>query len=134
MINKYQICSPHICNWASFNQLPPHASCKYKRIYIHPKGLGAESARAVTGRRCPHSGEGEDFLTRRPSFFYEYGLTRKRKVEKLIPRWEMNRLSEGYEQAVDKIWCPNMHIWQNMTIWALQIWSSGVSVKRSCKM
>ena len=22
----------------------------------------AESARAVTGRRCPHSGEGEDFL------------------------------------------------------------------------
>ena len=28
-----------------------------------PEGLRAESARAVTGRRCPHSGEGEDFLT-----------------------------------------------------------------------
>ena len=46
----------------------------------------------------------------------------------------MNRLSEGYERAVEKIWCPNMHIWQNMTIWALQIWSSGVSVKITCKM
>ena len=28
-----------------------------------PKGLRAESAGAVTDRRCPHSGEGEDFLT-----------------------------------------------------------------------
>ena len=27
----------------------------------------------------------------------------------------------------------NMHIWPNMHIWALQIWSSGVSLKRSCK-
>ena len=27
------------------------------------KGLRAESAGAVTGRRCPHSGEGEDFFT-----------------------------------------------------------------------
>ena len=26
------------------------------------KGLRAESARAVTGRQCPHSGVGEDFL------------------------------------------------------------------------
>ena len=35
-----------------------------------PKGLPAESARAVTGRRCPHSGEGEDFLTHQPGFFF----------------------------------------------------------------
>ena len=28
-----------------------------------PKGQRAESARAVTGRRCPHSGKEEDFLT-----------------------------------------------------------------------
>ena len=28
-----------------------------------PKGLRAESARAVIGRRCPHSGKEEDFLT-----------------------------------------------------------------------
>ena len=33
-----------------------------------PKGLRAESARAVTGRRCPHSGEGEDFLTGQLNF------------------------------------------------------------------
>ena len=31
----------------------------------------AESARAVTGRRCPQSGEGEDFLTRQPGFFLQ---------------------------------------------------------------
>ena len=30
----------------------------------YPKGLRAESGRAVTGRRCPHSREGEDFLSR----------------------------------------------------------------------
>ena len=35
-----------------------------------PKGLRAESARAVTGWWCPHSGEGEDFLTRQPGFFF----------------------------------------------------------------
>ena len=34
-----------------------------------PKGLRAGSARAVTGRRCPHSGEGEDFLTGQLNFF-----------------------------------------------------------------
>ena len=28
----------------------------------------AESARAVTGRRCPYSGNGEDFLTGQPDF------------------------------------------------------------------
>ena len=33
------------------------------------KGLHAESARAVTGRRCPHSGVGEDFLARWLLFF-----------------------------------------------------------------
>ena len=28
----------------------------------------AESARAFTGRRCPHSGKEEDFLTGQPDF------------------------------------------------------------------
>ena len=37
-------------------------------------------------------------------FFFYKSLTQKRKVEKLIARLEMNRLSEGYKQAVDKIW------------------------------
>ena len=60
-----------------------------------PKGLRAESARAVTGRRCPHSGEGEDFLTGQPDFFTETAVTPERKVEKWFPRWEINRHAEG---------------------------------------
>ena len=55
----------------------------------------AESARAVTGRRCPHSGEGEDFLSRQPDFLTETAVTLDRKVEKLFPRWEINRHVEG---------------------------------------
>ena len=64
----------------------------------------AESARAVTGRQCPTSGQGEDFLTRRPGFFTKTAITQERKVEKSFPTWEMNRLSEGYKQAVDQNW------------------------------
>ena len=60
-----------------------------------PKGLCAESARAVTGRRCPHSGKGEDFLTGQPDFFTETAVTSERKVEKSFPRWEINRHAEG---------------------------------------
>ena len=64
----------------------------------------AESARAVTGRRCPHSGRGEDFLTGQPDFFTETALTPERKVEKSIPRWEINRHSEGYKWVIDQNW------------------------------
>ena len=64
------------------------------QVYLF-KGLRAESARAVTGRRCPHSGEGEDFLSRQPDFFTETAVTSERKVEKLFPRWEINRHVEG---------------------------------------
>ena len=60
-----------------------------------PKGLRAESARAVTGKRCPHSGEGEDFLTAQLNFFTETALTGEQKVEKSIPRWEINCHAEG---------------------------------------
>ena len=45
-----------------------------------PKGPCAESARAVTGRRCPHSGVGEDFLVHRPGPITKTGVTRERKV------------------------------------------------------
>ena len=55
----------------------------------------AESARAVTGRRCPHSGKGEDFLTGQPDFFTETAEIPERKVEKSIPRWENNRHAKG---------------------------------------
>ena len=60
-----------------------------------PSGPRAESARAVTGRWCPHSGRGEDFLSRQPDFFTETALTPDRKVEKSFPRWEINRHVEG---------------------------------------
>ena len=60
------------------------------------KGLRAESARAVTGRQCPHSsGKGEDFLTGQPDFFTETAVTLEQKVKKLFPRWEINRHAEG---------------------------------------
>ena len=55
----------------------------------------AESARAVTGRQCPHSGRREDFLTGQPDFFTETAVTPDRKVEKSFPRWEINRHVEG---------------------------------------
>ena len=60
-----------------------------------PEGLRAESARAVTGRRCPHSGRGEDFLTGQQNFFTETAVTPERKVEKSFPRWEINRHAWG---------------------------------------
>ena len=60
-----------------------------------PKGLRTESARAVTGRRCPHNGKGEDFLTGQLNFFTETAATPERKVEKLFQRWEINRHAEG---------------------------------------
>ena len=60
-----------------------------------PKGLRAESARAFSGRRCPHSGRGEDFLTGQLNFFTETAVTPERKVEKSFPRWEINRHAEG---------------------------------------
>ena len=59
------------------------------------KGLRAESARAFTGRRCPHSGKGEDFLAGQPDFFTETAVIPERKVEKSFPRWEINRHAEG---------------------------------------
>ena len=42
----------------------------------------AERARAVTGRRCPHSGVGEDFLPHRRVPLMKMAVTRKQKVKK----------------------------------------------------
>ena len=55
----------------------------------------AESARAVNGRRCPHSGKGDDSLTGQLNFFTETAVTPERKVEKSFPRLEINRQAEG---------------------------------------
>ena len=67
----------------------------FRRGKIVVKPARAESARAFTGRRCPHSGKGEDFLTGKPDFFTETAVTPKRKVEKSFPRWEFSRHAEG---------------------------------------
>ena len=61
--------------------------------FIQP--VRAENARAVTGRQCPHSGEGEDFLTGQLNFFTETAVTPERKVEKWFPRWEINHHAKG---------------------------------------
>ena len=45
----------------------------------------------------------EDFLARRP-FFYENDCNSETKSRKIDPKCEMNRLSEGYNRAVDHIW------------------------------
>ena len=37
-------------------------------------------------------------------FFTKTAITRERKVEKSLPIWEMNRLSESYQRAVDQNW------------------------------
>ena len=68
---------------------------KHRRNCIILSSPGAESARAVTGRRCPHSGRGEDFLTGRLNFFTETAVTPEQKVEKSFPRSEINRHAEG---------------------------------------
>ena len=60
-----------------------------------PARARSESARAVTGRRCPHSGEAEDFLMGQLNFFTKTAVTPEQKVEKSIPRWEINRHAEG---------------------------------------
>ena len=53
----------------------------------------------------PPQWEGEDFLTGQPCFlFTKTAVTRERKVEKWLPRWEMNGLSGGYERAFDQNW------------------------------
>ena len=67
----------------------------YTKIGSQLSSPHAESARAVTGRRCPHSGEGEDFLTGQLNFFTETAVTPEQKVEKSFPRWEFNRHAEG---------------------------------------
>ena len=59
-----------------------------------PKGLRAESARAVTGRRCPHSGVGEDFLARRPGSPHENGCnseTKSRTIDPKVPKRNQRR-------------------------------------------
>ena len=64
--------------------------------------LRAESNMAVTGRRCPHSGAGEDFA-RLSVFFTKTAVFGKQKVEKSIRRCQIDRRAESYKRAPDEI-------------------------------
>ena len=58
----------------------------YTKIGAQLSSPHAESARAVTGRRCPHSGEGEDFLTGQLIFFYENSCNSGTESRKINPK------------------------------------------------
>ena len=47
-------------------------------LLVFIQGLRAESTKAVTGRRCPHSGTGQDFLARTGPNRTKTGVTRQR--------------------------------------------------------
>ena len=69
--------------------------------HCNPKGLRTE---AVTGRRCPHSGAGEDFWVHQPFFFYQNrrnSETKSRTIEmaKIRPhtgKQKLFRVTSGY--------------------------------------
>ena len=91
VFSKMQRCIDHNSyNSYSTLSLPPHSNfdiiAQWSSIYWSPKGLRAESAGAVTGRQCPHSGEGENFLTCQPGFFYENGCNSGTESKKIIPK------------------------------------------------
>ena len=56
-------------------------------------------AMAVTGKRCPHSGEGEDFLRRQLVFFYENNCNSGTESRKIVPKvgneWPLRGLQTG---------------------------------------
>ena len=64
------------------------------KIVLH-KVNRCESARAVSGRRCPQSGVGEDFLTRRPEFFCENNRNSETKSRKIVPKVQSEPFLRG---------------------------------------
>ena len=69
---------------------------------IQPAGPRAESARAVTGRRCPHSGTGQDFLARNGPNRTKTAVTRQQS-ERFGRAQRLNGANaEGYKRPVDK--------------------------------
>ena len=68
-------------------------------MYSYPKGLRAESTGAVTGRRCPHSGEGEDFLTGQLDFFYENCSNSGTESRKIDPKVGNERPLRGLQMG-----------------------------------
>ena len=81
------------------NGLRPPPSFTENYIANFLSSLLAESARAVIGRRCPHSGVGEDFLAHRPGAFEKTTVTQKRKVEnKKVPFSQMNNANKVHRR------------------------------------
>ena len=72
----------------------------------NPPGARGKPKQQNVPKLClyAHSGEGEDFLMGQLIFFTKTGVTPERKVEKSIPRWEINRHSEGYKWVIDQNW------------------------------
>ena len=66
---------------------------------------------AVTGKRCPHSGKGEDFLTGQLNFFTETAVTPERQVEKSFPRSEINHHAKN--GSLTKIGV----VWKKLDFW-----------------
>ena len=82
---------------------------KVKTYYvIYLSSLRAESARAVTGRRCPHSGEGEDFLRRQPGFFLRKQLELRNGKSKNCSQGQkltvMPRAKNGSLTKIGVVW------------------------------
>ena len=72
-------------------------------IYDYPaRALRALGLLLADG--APTVGRGKT-LTGQPFFFFtKTAVTSERKVKKMIPRWEMNRHSEGYKWVIDQNW------------------------------
>ena len=56
------------------------------RFKTSMSNLSSPRARAVTGRWCPHSGRGEDFLTGQPDFFYGNSYNSGTESRKIVPK------------------------------------------------
>ena len=64
--------------------------------------LGAKGLLLADG--APTVERGKTFWRVNRIFFTRTAVTPKRKVKKLIPRWEMNGLYEGYKWVINQNW------------------------------
>ena len=74
----------------------------YHYYYYPARALRALGLLLADG--TPTVGGGKTFWAVIQFLFTKTAVSRERKVEKSIPRWEMNGLSEGYKRAVDQNW------------------------------
>ena len=85
----------------TMEERPKHSPAQVaKKVTLYFCSYPARALRALgllLADGTPTGGRGEDFLSRQPDFFTETAVTPEQKVEKSIPRWEINRHSEGYK-------------------------------------